>query len=308
VRDLPFSGNYRYMLYDPGNDLLLFSGDGGLYHYDITADSIWGVSYPFGSNKITRWDIPCCFDTKRGLFVITLAAPYTVDDPQTQVIWDVHCYNTTTKQWETKTPPSTPQFPKGELAYDSHNDKYLYFGNSPSELWIYDYDSNTWTQVQQNGRSYNDAAYTTSTWPPARHKHIWEYCAKYNVCVNWMGGQWAPSAETDYDNGAQPLWMYRLSDDGTPVLPNMQVVFPEPDISVSPNPFTSVVKIAVSSQSRPGWTVSKSNLAIFNINGKLVKELAPGMSWSGSGMAPGIYLLNCTIKGKTYTRKLIKEK
>jgi hypothetical protein len=310
VRDLPFSGDYRYLMYDPGNDLLIFAGDPGIWLYDITADSLRGTAYPFGGGKITRWDIPCCFDTKRGLFAITLAAPYTVNTPATQVIWDVHFYNPATRQWHTKTPPSTPQIYKGELAYDSYNDKYLYFGGGcPSELWSYDYDSNTWTQVAQAGRTFNDANPTAGTWPPARHKHIWEYCSKYNVCVNWMGGQWAPDSCTDYDAGAQPLWIYRLSDSGTGVDGNVRVIFDRPEIAVTPNPFSGNVTISWANVG--AINESPLQLAIYDLYGRMVQKTVTTthpFTWNSAGLPSGIYLLKYGDGRRTLGRRLILQK
>jgi hypothetical protein len=71
------------------------------------------------------------------------------------------------------------------------------------------------------------------------------------------------------------------------------------------------VKIAVSRQSRPGGTVSKINLGIYNIKGHLIeklttdsRQLITGITWNASKVPPGIYLLKARIDQKTLTKKL----
>jgi hypothetical protein len=78
---------------------------------------------------------------------------------------------------------------------------------------------------------------------------------------------------------------------------------------VGPNPFGSIIKIAVSCQPS---AVSKYNFKIFDINGKLINELTTDSrkltayySWNGSVYPPGIYFLSAKIGNKTIQKKLI---
>jgi hypothetical protein len=245
-------------------------------------------------------------------------APYTVTNPAAQVEWDMHFYNLESGQWSTKTPPLTPQIYKGELTYDIKSDRYVYFGGGcPSELWYYDYAYNNWTQVQPGGRAYNDGNPSASTWPPARHKHAWEYCEKYNIHVNWMGGQWADNACTEYDNGvAHPLWIYRLSKDGLTGKeePSQNATMQEPVIGVYPNPFNPNVNIRIQCKMQN----AKCKMQIYNINGKMVKDLIDGIPNSSfvirnsfsfylqaAGLSPGIYILKLKTANKQYTKRLV---
>jgi hypothetical protein len=292
-------GGGTYLAYDNVNDLVYMPGGNSLKIYDCKTNT-WKTpaAYPF-PQSVNTWTVPCCFDTKRGLFVITLAGPYTITNPATQVVFDVWFYNGATGQWTSKTPPSTPEVYEMELAYDEVNDRVVYFGgNCPSELWTYDYDGNAWTQIQQSGRAYNDGSPAASTWPPARHKHCWDYSPKYNACVSWGGGQWADAACTEYDNSGQPIWVYRLSKNGTRIDASTIRMPVQTGFSVYPNPFSSRAAI--------NFTGGPASLKVFDANGRLVYALAPPV-WTGSviraaGWPAGIYLARL-IQGKTVFEK-----
>jgi hypothetical protein len=84
-------------------------------------------------------------------------------------------------------------------------------------------------------------------------------------------------------------------------------------VRVSPNPFNSRIKIAVSCQLS---AVSNFSLKIFDINGKMVKDFSSIYLPSGrrgipftsylqaKGLSPGMYLLKAKIGKQTVTKKL----
>lgn len=201
----------HYLSYDPVNDKLYIAGGSAVFVYDCSLKVYCDTAnYPFGS--VNAWDMACCADSKRGLFVITLVGPYA-NQALTAGVTRVYFYDPRTSGWTFNTPAATPPFTQWELDYDPVNDKYVYFGSggTVSEVWAYDHDANLWTKMPENGRRYDDAIDKyANRWPAVRHKHSWCYDPKDKVFVNWGGGQWAASAYTDYSNpGNCPLWVYK---------------------------------------------------------------------------------------------------
>jgi hypothetical protein len=84
-------------------------------------------------------------------------------------------------------------------------------------------------------------------------------------------------------------------------------------VQVSPNPFTTTVKIAVSCLPS---AISEAKLNIFNVNGKIVKKLTAtdsrqliaGINWNTAHLPCGLYLLKITTPGKTITKRLSLQK
>jgi hypothetical protein len=162
------TGGGHLYTYDPVNDLIYCPVKWDLKIYDCQADSWETVSYPFWGG-FENFEIPSTCDKKRGLFVITMCAPYSGGDPS-QMLTDVWFYNGATGQWSSKTPAVHPDVFKQAMAYDARNDRYVYFGKGPdnanSEVWVYDYDSNTWVKMDRTGKAYNDVNQEASTWAP----------------------------------------------------------------------------------------------------------------------------------------------
>ena len=85
----------------------------------------------------------------------------------------------------------------------------------------------------------------------------------------------------------------------------------------SPNPFNPQVNIAVQCGKMIGPVKQIPNVRIFNMQGKLVKKLAPSMikraghsaryeySWNGAGYASGAYLVAANMQGKTWKKTVI---
>jgi hypothetical protein len=289
--------NYQtYCVYDNVNDLVYVPDDYTLRIYNCRTNS-WkaAVNWPFSA--INYFDVPCCFDSKRGLFVITLAGPYG-DTVTAHHCLDVWFFNGATSTWSKKTPATRPAGYQRDMAYDAVNDKYVYFGgNCPSELWLYDYDSNAWTKVAQNGRSFNDANPSASTWPPARHKHCWAYSPKYNVCANWGGGQWADAACTDYDAGSQPIWVYRLGSGTTGISsPRLRESRPR----VSPNPFHACVTVFLEGPARSAIIVDPLGRRVQEWTGP-----AGSFVWQPRGMPGGLYLFRADMGNQSLTAPIM---
>jgi hypothetical protein len=82
-------------------------------------------------------------------------------------------------------------------------------------------------------------------------------------------------------------------------------------LSCYPNPFNG--KVAISYQLS---AISKVNLQIFNINGKMVKKLTAadsrqlmaGITWNASSLASGLYLVRVVAGNKALTKKIILQR
>jgi hypothetical protein len=290
-----------YLVYDNVNDLVYVPSDYTMRIYNCKTNT-WktAVSYPF-STALNWFDMPVCFDSKRGLFVITLAGGYG-DTVAAHQVLDVWFYNGGSNGWSKKTPATRPAGFQRDLAYDAVSDKYVYFGGScPSELWLYDYDSNTWSQVQQKGRAFNDANLSASTWPPARGKHCWGYSTKYNACVNWGGGQWADAACTDYDAGVQPIWIYRLSKTGTGIDASSLKLEEKNEFTVFPNPFHTRTRIS--------FPAAPANLKVFNAAGALIyrcdRNLPGYVDLNAEQWPAGMYFARLLQNGGRSDQRLI---
>ena len=318
----------NYITYDPVHDKLIgvSSTGSGIVIYDCAADVMQSVAYPF-TNAGRVYEVPCCVDTKRGLFVITQwsrlltkvdVAGDTVLDTA-RLMKDVWFLNTETREWTKKTPPTYPWMWNAELAYDPVHDKYVYFGRTyscrwgakVSEVYVYDYDSNTWTRMPENGRSYNSSNPAQSTWPAIRTKHSWEYSVKSNAFVTWGHTTYGDCDDPLYsdDNLKTPLWLYRLDTAQASGVNKKVLAGPvSPSLTVSPNPFNTTVKIA---GSRQRLADSDIGIIIYDINGKIVYELSAtsyqlsaGITWSAAGLSPGLYLVRARVGSRTLEKKI----
>ena len=75
------------------------------------------------------------------------------------------------------------------------------------------------------------------------------------------------------------------------------------NFSVYPNPATSVINIANSAD-------AIDNVTITDLNGRTVKQVAVGVNDAQiniSDLAQGIYILNATSNGKSFTQKIVKQ-
>jgi hypothetical protein len=305
----------HYYCYDPVNDKIYAPSSAyGISVYDCVTGTVTSSSYPF-SQVMTPVAVPCCVDTRRGLYVTTLGGPYTLTNPATQAVFGVWFYNGATGQWTSKTPATHPEFYKAELAYDQANDKVVYFGTGAdgcqSEVWAYDYDSNTWTQMDPGSRAYNDASPAASKWPPGNGKHAWEYSPKLNTFAFWGGGVWINSACSEYDNGTQPVWYYRYGSGGTPAQKPVRTETVREPLTVSPNPFTGATHITFDAAMLGAAGVG--SIEIYDAAGRLVTRLAAENTAAGRTFfrfkpdhaQSGVYFLRAECQGRRYTRNLV---
>jgi hypothetical protein len=308
-------GGNGYMEYDPVKDMLYAPGPYALKRYDCSTNTWLSDSpYPFYTGgSVDGWAQPCCFDTKRRLWVMTLLnTAYSTERT------DMYFYHADSGTWHTKVPAVKPGFKQAELGYDELNDRYVYFGVGPdgctAEVWVYEYDINTWTQMPTDGKAYNDTDKPSSTWPPGRHKHTWSYCSKYNVFATWGGGQWINDLScTDYGDGAQPIWFYRLNDGSGTDVKKKAVAVSEMSITASPNPFASAVTISVKTlhlqeQGRQNGKCNVSTVSVYDIHGRTVYHAndlkTDATTWSAAGLSPGLYIVRARIGSRTLQKKI----
>jgi hypothetical protein len=251
-------------------------------------------------------------DLQRGLFVITLVGPYNNRDTA-DGLTEIWFYSHSAKQWHKKIPARAPGFTQGELTFDAVKGKYVYFGQADacnSALWIYDYDANTWTEVQRNGRAYNDNDQAASTWAPVKHKNAFEYCARYNVHVAFGGGQWVSDMNcSDWDEHRQGFYLYRVAEGTTAVSVN-PAARPARNVLISrPNPFSAFTVIS-GNVAGP----EPLELGIYDIQGRLISALGvfrvlDGIRWDGTvngrPLKSGIYFLRAEAGKANISRKMI---
>lgn len=311
-----------YMYHDAANDLLIAPNMYGIALRDLASGDTVQVAYPApvdaGIPNVN--ELPSCFDTRRGLFAMTqwggcwcAGGTEPVDPP---ILHDIWFYNTTSKEWHVRTPAVTPgsNF-SGEMTYDSKNDKYVYFGSGrlgygQPELWIYDYDSNQWTQVEKNGRTFLRSDLAASTWPAQRYKMAWTFCEKYNVLVSWGGYNYIAAEagvvfdtnDIDFFSGAhQPLWYYRIARDSSSAEEAMPAAGKAP-LLATPNPFSHTLSIRVP---------AVSDIAIFDLTGRKVaafNSVQSVLAWDAGNLTAGVYILKAKTGNIHFTRKLLKVK
>jgi hypothetical protein len=314
-----------YLYHDPVHDLLVAPGQRGLVVRDMATGDTAHYDYP-GQVNFSAYEIPSCFDSKRGLVAITqwggcwcANGPEPVDPP---VLHDIYFFNTTTRQWHIKSPAVTPGPNFGsEMTYDAANDKYVYFGSGRlgyglPELWMYDYDSNTWTQVQRNGRTYSRANGTVATWPANRFKHGWSYSEKYNVSVNWGGYNYiAGSANVDstlidlYFGAHQPLWYYRLGSGSSAAEESGSSVVNRTALITSPNPFNAAAAIHLPEVA--GTAAKPVSLRIYSLEGGLVADLSAdarnghAVKWNAKDRTAGVYLVRYAAGNRVWQTRAV---
>jgi hypothetical protein len=151
--------------------------------------------------------------------------------------------------------------------------------------------------------------YSNGKWALQSFKH--PFTATDNGGENWMvaamyghGCIWA----LERTSGLPRSRVWRPNDIATTISNRPAASKGAHVLKVSPNPFYSETKIAVSHQLS---AVSKIDMALYSINGKLVKELKAdsrelkaGISMKTPGLSNGIYILKTNINGKIYTKQL----
>jgi hypothetical protein len=312
-----------YFRYDPRNDLLYAPRNDRLDVYHCATNSWKSVNYPFSS--FSSPSTPCCCDKKRGLFVISLVGPYTFEslsdeEAYAKALTDVWFYDGAKGTWHKKTPAIIPPFYKGRMDFDSKNDKYVYFGAGrpdycTGQVWVYDYDSNAWTEMDRTGKSYDDNNQATSTWAPGYAQHTWRYCERYNIfaCYGGKMGIDGPGPDLDpaccdFDEQNQPIWIYRLANDslaGPVEFANGGSL--KYSFSVIPNPFKTTTRITLNFNN----SVGQSELSVFDVQGKLVRDLTQRLGkgtsvvWQVEDLASGWYFIRLLTEKGNLEKKVI---
>jgi hypothetical protein len=190
-------------------------------------------------------------------------------------------------------------------------------GDCVTEVWLYRYEANTWTQMDPGNRAYNDASPQTSTWPPTRkYGQFNTYSPRHNAFFTWGGGTWSDSHCSDMDNGIQqPFWIYRPPQTGPTVARNVRLADPKGalKLEVWPNPFNSNVKIMVR---RYAYGVQRVSSQRYDISGQLVKDFSPyasritpyAFTWNSSHYPAGTYIIKANIGNKTLSKKVLLQK
>jgi hypothetical protein len=177
-----------------------------------------------------------------------------------------------------------------KLIQDPNDDSNLLLleYNGTQKVWTSTDGGDNWTEESyQHGFDFGSAEFIVTPVTP------------YGVCwaiTSHFGSRlWKPPTSTVIeDNGAL------VQENG-------------PMISFSPHPFNSKIKIAVSRQLS---AISKVNMHIYNVNGKIVKKLTAtdsrqliaGITWNASKYPSGIYVLRIQVGRKAFTRPIILQR
>jgi len=101
-----------------------------------------------------RFKHDMCYDSKHGVFIM-FGGRNGVSDYM-GLTWE---YNLTTNTWTNRNPQGQTPSPRmsNKMVYDPINDKTLMFGGSVgtyvNSVWAYDYESNTWTNMNPGGQT-----------------------------------------------------------------------------------------------------------------------------------------------------------
>jgi hypothetical protein len=193
------------------------------------------------------------------------------------------------------------------LVYDPLADRYVYIGTDEKsadehpEVWAYDYDANTWTQVPRGSRHYDQTTPLNSTWPPCRvYPGSFGFDAKNKVIANWGGLN--TSGVSMENGGKMPIWTFKFAG-GTAGAAGPAPAARNPSLSVSPNPFRTVAGIHFSGLK--GYGIVK----IFSVNGREVAAFARSgdapIAWNAGSLPAGVYLVELAVRGKTFRSRAL---
>jgi hypothetical protein len=202
-------------------------------------------------------------------------------------------YDIKTNQWSTMT--NTPSGLGGGSygyvsSYDEVNDALVHVSNG--KVFVYHIAQNRWETLSPSGTPSIDGSgtYGRFFYDPVDNVHLFIKTVDYYPRT----------------------WAYRYKG-GAPTASETSHVKPhQPVMNVYPNPARAGSKIAVSCQLS---AVSKVNLKVFNVNGKLVKtlkadgrQLKAGIGLNTSDLSTGLYLLKAKIGKKIICKKILVQK
>jgi hypothetical protein len=186
------------------------------------------------------------------------------------------------------------------LAYDPVTEKMVAW-NGGQTVYSLDLDSRTWSSHSGGGANPGSP---TSTGTFGR----WRYSPNRNVFIIVNNKSANVFIYRHTSDASAPQWYLDMLEN-TSVSEVPDRIAEKQIIRVSPNPFQSKIKIAISYQLP---AISEAKLDIFNVNGKIVKELTAdnrqlkaGISWNATNQPPGIYIVRVMINNRTYTRRIV---
>jgi len=184
----PSARKYGAMVYDPGSERLFMFGGIRDYSYFGEVREVW--AYEPASN---RWQE----QGKLGPRAVNSAA--MDEESQTVVVFgrrDTWAYDPAADTWQQMNPETTPKYRYASLmAYDAESDRIVFFGGglSPTncwdDTWAYDYNTDTWTEMQPEVS------------PPDRGFHGMVYVPENDRILLWGG-------TTDPDVVDLRVWAY----------------------------------------------------------------------------------------------------
>ena len=184
--------------------------------------------------------------------------------------------------YDTITPLNTTNMPSSnilEIEFDADNNLWAAFGDSNDEYIAFGkLEGSTWTEV-----------YTTSNSPI-------NFDQFYGFEFDTLGNIWVASGINLHtiENSNSPGW-----------LSNQEFVMESPQLSVYPNPTSSVVNVQLPQ------SVSEAALYISDINGKVVHEQTLNSNkvvpLDVSKLEEGVYILRVFSDGNQWQERIIKQ-
>ncbi|MGM0479729.1 MAG: T9SS type A sorting domain-containing protein, partial [Bacteroidota bacterium] len=184
--------------------------------------------------------------------------------------------------YDTITPYNTTNMPSAnilEIEFDINNNLWAAFGDTNDEhIALGKLEGNVWTEV-----------YTTSN-SPINFEQF------YGFEFDTLGNIWVASGMDLHtiENSNSPGW-----------LSNQEQVFKSPQLGVYPNPASDELNVQLPQ------SVSRAELSIHDINGKVVQEKIVNSNTSASmnisKLEKGVYMLRVTAEGHQWQERIIKQ-
>jgi hypothetical protein len=269
-------------VYDPNTEKVFMHDGAHLYKYDPIANTY--QRYPNSMKYGCDGPYTAVIDPTRNLFVrIGEGAVYTFD-------LSLPVPNVTTVELPTTGGSAVTNYGSPGLAYDPVRDKIVAWLDPGNTVYSLDLDTGVWTSVTYPGGPAA-SRYFNGIWKR------WNYSPDLDVFI----------AVNDVDQNAFAFRFPESTADN-----RSQLALSSLKLKVFPNPAKSGINIAVSSQLS---AVSKINLSVYNVNGKLVKkliadsrQLKTGINLNTSGLSTGIYILKAQTALKTFSKRLFVQK
>jgi len=206
----PIARNAAGMVYDAESDrMILFGGTslltgyyGDTWAYDIESDN-WTRMSP-ATSPGARYFPAMAYDEESDRVILFGGRPENAQLERT--IDDTWAYDFNTDTWTELTPTTHPEARRAHsMVYNSAEDKMVLFAGSDDDdnalrdTWLYDYNSNNWTQASPTNR------------PSSRMRHRMVYDSESDVVLSFLGSR------ITYSGGAMIqsdiVWAYDTGND-----------------------------------------------------------------------------------------------